>query len=68
MYRNRFVTGEGSTDHPICVQLTTLGFMTRRKNVEMFGGSDFFQVTEAGKQAAVAHSPKPPKSTKRVQA
>jgi hypothetical protein len=64
MYRDHFVTGEGSIDHPTCLELTELGFMTRRKNVEMCGGDDVFRVTSAGKHAAVASSPKPPKLTR----
>ena len=59
MYRSHFVTGEGSIDHPICMQLVALGFMSRRANVELCGGSDVFNVTEAGKQATIANSPKP---------
>lgn len=61
MYRNRFVTGEGSIDHPICMELLALGYMTRIAKVDLFGGSDCFTVTEAGKIAVVADSPAPPK-------
>lgn len=61
MYRNRFVTGAGGADHPTCMALVDLGFMTRRANVELFGGDDIFTVTEAGKRAAVRESPAPPK-------
>lgn len=64
MYRNRFVTGEGSIDHPLCMELVGLGHMTQIANVKLFGGSDCFTVTQAGKIAAVANSPKPPKLTK----
>jgi hypothetical protein len=39
-YRNRFVTGEGSTDHPLCMELVALGYMKRFPAVELFGGSD----------------------------
>lgn len=63
MYRNHFVTGEGSIDHPVCMELVGIGYMTRRANVELCGGDDVFNVTEAGKQAAVADSPSPPKLT-----
>lgn len=63
MYRNRFVTDAGGKDHPICMTLVDLGFMTRRANVELFGGADIFTVTEIGKRAAVAESPAPPKLT-----
>ncbi|ESZ63495.1 hypothetical protein NL532_32000 [Mesorhizobium sp. C120A] len=61
MYRDHFVTGEGSVDHPACVELTALGFMTRRADVQMFGGADLFRVTDSGRQAAIANSPAPPK-------
>ena len=63
MYRNRFVTGAGSIDHPACLALVEQGFMTRRANVELFGGDDIFTVTDAGKIAVVANSPVPPKLT-----
>lgn len=67
MYRDHFVTGTGSVDHPVCLQLTKLGFMNRRECVKIYGGSDLFRVTEAGKQAAVANSPAPPKLTRSQQ-
>jgi hypothetical protein len=56
MYRNHFVTGEGSTDHPACMALTEAGLMRRRANVEMYGGSDIFFVTDEGKKAVIAES------------
>lgn len=63
MYRSHFVTGEDSIDHAICMQLMALGYMSRRAKVELCGGSDVFNVTEAGKEAALANSPAPPKLT-----
>ncbi|RVI16114.1 hypothetical protein CN200_16335 [Sinorhizobium meliloti] len=63
-YRNHFVTGEGSKDHSDCMELVEAGFMTRRANIEIYGGMDFFCVTEAGKAAMLQHSPQPPKLTK----
>lgn len=66
-YRNRFVTGEGSTDHPLCMELVDLGYMKRFPAVELFGGSDAFAVTEEGKRAAVAKSPAPPKISRSKQ-
>lgn len=66
-YRNRFVTGEGSVDHPLCMELVGLGYMKRVANVEMFGGDDYFTVTENGKRAAVAESPAPPKVSRSKQ-
>ncbi len=54
-YRNRFVTGEGSIDRLLCmelVELVELGYMKHYPAVEMFGGSDGFVVTGEGKRAA----------------
>ncbi|SOC46256.1 hypothetical protein SAMN05892877_12176 [Rhizobium subbaraonis] len=61
MYRNRFVTGEGSKDHADCMALVEQGYMSRVANVALFGGSDCFTVTEAGRRAAVTESPAAPK-------
>ena len=66
-YRNRFVTGAGSKDHADCMALVELGHMTRVANVKMFGGDDYFTVTETGKRAAVENSPAPPKLTRSQQ-
>ena len=51
MYRNHFVTGEGSTDYPDCMALLGLGMMTRQNGNELTGGDDAFFVTEIGKAA-----------------
>lgn len=61
MYRSHFVTGEGSDDHADCMALVEAGYMGVRKNHPLAGGDDGFWVTEAGKRAAVANSPAPPK-------
>lgn len=63
-YRNRFVTGPGSVDHPICMELVGKGLMTRRVAPEGYGGMDFFYVTEAGRQFVADNSPSPPRLTK----
>ncbi|MDP9630038.1 UNVERIFIED_ORG: hypothetical protein J2W85_002099 [Ensifer adhaerens] len=63
-YRDHFVTGEGSNDHADCMELVEAGFMTRRATIEMYGGDDFFRVTEEGKLAMLQYSPQPPKLTK----
>lgn len=63
-YRNHFVTGEGSNDHPDCMALVEAGYMGVRKNHPLAGGDDGFWVTELGKIAAREHSPSPPKLTK----
>ncbi|NLS02288.1 hypothetical protein HGP14_02750 [Rhizobium sp. P32RR-XVIII] len=67
MYRNHFVTGEGSMDHADCMALVEAGYMGVRKNHPLAGGDDGFWVTEAGKRAAVANSPAPPKLTRSQQ-
>lgn len=59
--RNHFVTGVGSDDHADCMALVSLGFMKMRTGSELTGGDDFFQVTDAGRAAAVTNSPAPPK-------
>ena len=50
MYRNHFVTGEGSLDHPDSMALVALGLMTRCVGNEMTGGDDVFFVTNKGRQ------------------
>lgn len=49
MYRNHFVTGEGSLDHPDCMALVRLGLMVRHAGNPITGGDDVFYVTGAGK-------------------
>jgi hypothetical protein len=64
-YRNYFVTGEGSQDHPICMEGVDRGLMeVRRAKYELYGGDDVFVVTEAGKQWMAQNSPQPPKLTR----
>ncbi|WP_223214349.1 hypothetical protein ACCQ13_14925 [Xanthomonas sp. NCPPB 1638] len=53
-YRNHFVTGEGSTDHPTCMQLVDLGLMQRRSGNALSGGDDIFTVTAVGRAAEAA--------------
>jgi hypothetical protein len=60
-YRNHFVTGEGSDDHSDCIALVAYGFMTMRTGSELSGGDDIFRVTDAGRDAVAAQSPKAPK-------
>lgn len=61
MYRNHFVTGEGSLDHPGCMALVSAGLM-KRYPAERAGGMDTFIVTDAGKDAARARSEPTPKT------
>ena len=64
-YRNHFVTGEGSIDHPACMALVELGHMEiRRAKYDLYGGDDVFAVTEGGRRAVAAESPAPPKLTR----
>lgn len=51
-YRNHYVTGEGSTDHPVCMELVEGGFMEKRRPSELTGGDDLFILTAFGKAAA----------------
>ena len=59
MYRNHYVGGENE-----CRPLVAMGYMIERPASELTGGDPLFQVTEAGKQAVRAESPKPPKLTR----
>ncbi|MCC4600267.1 hypothetical protein [Xanthomonas melonis] len=60
-YRNHFVTGEGSTDHPTCMQLVDLGLMQHRSGNALSGGDDIFIVTAAGLAAEAARVEPAPK-------
>lgn len=60
-YRNHFVTGEGSIDHPICMDLVERGLMVCRPGTPLTGEMDLFHVTDAGKQWMADNSPSPPK-------
>jgi hypothetical protein len=65
MYRNHFVTGEGSDDHPICLDAVERGLMEcRRKAYKLYGGDDVFAVTPEGKRWMADNSPAPPKLTR----
>lgn len=61
MYRNHFVTGEGSKDHADCLALVERGDIIRHAKVELYGGDDLFQVTQQGRETVMAESPAPPK-------
>jgi hypothetical protein len=65
MYRNHFVTGEGSTDHPDCEALVNMGLMTKQAGGPLTGGDDAFFVTEAGKAVAIQSLPKLSRSQER---
>lgn len=63
-YRNHFVTGEGSTDHPVCMEAVNRGLMTRHAGNALTGDMDLFYVTEAGKVYVAENSPKPDRKQK----
>lgn len=67
MYRNHFVTGEGSRCHADCMALVDAGYMGVQKKHPLAGGDDCFWVTGAGKCAAIENSPAPPKPTRSQQ-
>ncbi|TGQ19150.1 MAG: hypothetical protein E5V67_22815 [Mesorhizobium sp.] len=52
-YRNYFVTGEGSTDHPHWLAMVEAGYATRRSGSILTGGDDFFRLTRAGADLAL---------------
>lgn len=60
MYRNHFCAG--GSDEAICRELVALGYMTtfERSYLPYYN----CKVTEAGKAAMLAESPKPPKLTR----
>jgi len=61
MYRNHFCAG--GTDERICRELVDLGYMKQHATTELF---PYFNcsVTDEGKAAMLAESPKPPKLTR----
>ena len=59
MFRNHYVGGTKE-----CRPLVALGFMTEHPASELTGGDPWFRVTESGKKAMLAESPKPPKLTR----
>ena len=59
-YRNYFVTGGGSNDHPVCKELVRMGLMYVRQSSKILtGGDDCFSVTAEGIQYVMQNSPKP---------
>lgn len=52
-YRNRFVTGPGSTDYENWLQMVSNGFAWRRAGSALTGGDDLFGLTSIGAQAAL---------------
>ena len=66
-YRNRFVTGPGSNDFQICVELCDLGLMMDHGPQRIAAGDHCFTVTEEGKKAMSENSPNPPKVSRSKQ-
>lgn len=52
-YRNRFVTGPESIDHPAWMQMLADGFARRLDGNQLTGGDDLFWLTAAGARAAL---------------
>lgn len=52
-YRNRFFTGPGGTDFPICSELVALGFMQDHGPQSMCSGMHCFTVTDAGRAESI---------------
>jgi len=65
IYRNHFVTGEGSTDYPHCRALVDKGLMRKGAASPLTGGMDAFFVTDEGKALAIAAQPKLTRAQKR---
>ncbi len=52
-YRNHFVTGEGSADHPHWMAMFQAGDARRWPPTQMTGGDDLFRLTKQGATAAL---------------
>lgn len=52
-YRNHFVTGPGSTDHPAWMQMVKAGLAWRRTGSVLTGGDDLFGLTMSGAMLAL---------------
>ena len=47
-FRNRFCTGEGTTDYPLCESLVSKGLMQKTKC--SFSSDSYYYVTDEGKK------------------
>lgn len=47
--RNYFITGAGSRDYPVCMDLVGRGLMRRTPGNAITGGDDVFRVTDEGR-------------------
>lgn len=59
-YRNHFVTGPGSEDYPVCVELVGMGLMEERQDTGLTGTDTLFTVTQEGIEYVDHHSPMEP--------
>lgn len=50
-WRNYFITGPGTDDHPHCEAMVAAGWMTKREGTALSGWDDVYSVTEAGRDA-----------------
>lgn len=57
-YRNHFVTGEGSGNYADWNAMVEARMARVRRNVEMYGGDDYFRLTVEGAKAALAKGEK----------
>lgn len=48
VYRHHFVTGPGSKDFDDCMEMSRIGWMTKRGPIERMAGDYIFHVTEEG--------------------
>jgi len=56
-WRNHFVTGHGTTDHPHCEALVAAGLMTKREGSALSGWDAVYTVTAEGKAVARSKTP-----------
>jgi len=63
-YRNRFITGEDTSDFPDCRMLVADGLMTERSGNITSGGDSIFQVTQKGIEFVAQNSSPVPKLTR----
>lgn len=59
-WRNYFVTGPGTTDHPHCEALVAAGLMTKREGLALSGRDAVYAVTAEGKAVARNKTPNVP--------
>jgi hypothetical protein len=63
-YRNHFCADDNGHDHKTCSALVEMGLMQSHGERAWLGGMTTFSVTEAGREAVTAQSPKRPRSSR----